>query len=853
MKKTQLIFLLFFLSAIVAYSQSVIKNPRTGLSLNNNSTITKVELTDTATVLSICTKYTPGWWIYIPKQTYIQPVGGEKLFIKYSVGIPLNERYTMPVSGEVSYKLIFPAIAKNTSYIDYGEANEGGSWFIYDIEVKRSISKLGLPKGLSGNWFDKSTGNWEFGFYDKYIVYKNKLWIWSFNYPKIKKAVNSLNLKSDGESIELFYKIAAPNNLLLGLSAQDLKEYSNNAAEAKEKKPADDKPYELPVFKIDSATYSGYIKDYTPRVGVRTLSIAIDDIVTGKQSTYLININENGSFSTKLPVYYPHLCYVRSSIYNGSVFLEPGKDVFQLLGTSGLLFMGKSAKINSDMSELIKIRSFDYRDMLSKILDMSPTQYKEYCKRFQTKDMNVLDSIMKTNTISDKAYQVMKMELKYGYEECMMNYSDFYESAYRQKNNIPYTQRTLPIKIDSLTVEYFDFINNESVNNPLAVICSAYNSFINRFKYLDILRTGNSFSINTQGLGAELEKSGYTFTESERLMLEKLKEADLISNSAEEKAYNEKYSKQITAFYTKHQEDFKSVYKNTPKADNTVVDKYFKDNKIKLTADEKKLWKIITKHDNSEKIKKMHEFYRTSGDSTNAFHIKHTPFINEFFAQKSNENRNKNLKMLFGIQEGFASDLMLAQDHCRRIVEEVSPVDDKKIKTIQQQFTTPFISDYVALCNNQTIAKLEANKKKTGFVVNETPKTEAGKIFDGIINKYKGKVIYVDFWATWCGPCRGGIEQIKPLKEELAGKDIVFVYITNPSSPQSTWSNMIPDIKGEHYRVTTDEWNFLTSMFNISGIPHYVLVGKSGEIISPNFGHFDNQTLKRELEKYIKN
>ena len=851
MKKTQLIFLLFFLSAIVAYSQSVIKNPRTGLSLNNNSTITKVELTDTATILSICTKYTPGWWINIPKETYIQPVGGEKLFIKYSVGISLNDRYTMPVSGEVSYKLIFPAIAKNTSYIDYGEANEGGNWFIYDIEIKSSMIKSGLPKGLSGNWFDKSTGNWEFGLYDKYIVYKNKLW--SFNYPKVKTVVNSLNLKSDGESIELFYKIAAPNNLLLGLSAQDLKEYSNNVAQTQKIKPADDKPYELPVFKIDSATYSGYIKDYTPRVGVKTLSIFIDDIIAGKQNTFLINVNENGFFSTKLPVYYPHLCWVRSSIYNGSVFLEPGKEVFQLLGTANQLFMGVSAKINSDIFELSKIRSFDYRDMQSKILNMSPTQYKAYCEKYKTKDMNALDSIMKTNTISTKAYQIMKMDFEYESASNKMFYDYYWESAYREKNKIPRTQRTLTVKSDSLTAQYFDFVNNESVNNPLAVICSGYNSFINRLKYLDILRIGNSFSINTQGLGAELEKSGYTFTESERLMLEKLKEADLISNSAEEKAYNEKYSKQITAFYTKYQEDFKSVYKNTPKAANAVVDKYFKDNKIKLTADEKKLWKIITKHDNSEKIKKMHEFYSTSGDSTNAFHIKHTPFINEFFAQKSNETRNKNLKMLLGIQEGFASDLMLAQDHCRKIVEEISPADDKKIKTIQQQFTTPFISDYVALCNNQAIAKLEANKKKTGFVVNETPKTEAGKIFDGIIKKYKGKVIYVDFWATWCGPCRGGIEQIKPLKEELAGKDIVFVYITNPSSPQNTWSNMIPDIKGEHYRVTTDEWNFLTSMFNISGIPHYVLVGKSGEIINPNFGHFDNQMLKRELEKYIKN
>jgi len=851
MKKTQLIFLLFFLSAIVAYSQSVIKNPRTGLSLNNNSTITKVELTDSATVLSICTKYTPGWWIYIPKETYIQPVGGEKLFIKSSVGIPLNDRYTMPVSGEVSYKLIFPAIAKTTSYIDYGEANEGGTWFIYDIEIKRPIVKLGLPKGLSGNWFDKSTGNWEFGFYDKYIVYKNKLW--SFNYPKVKKAVNSLNLKSDGEFIELFYKITAPNNVLLGLSAQDLKEYSNNAAEAQKIKPADDKPYELPVFKIDSATYSGYVKDYTPRVGVKTLSISIDDIITGQQNVFVIKIDKDGFFSTKLPVYYPHHCWVRSSIYNGSVFLEPGKDVFQLLGTANQLFMGESAKMNSDISELSRIRSFDYRDMQSKILNMSPTQYKVYCERYKTKDMNVLDSIMKTNTISTKAYQIMKMDFEYESASNKMFYDYYWENAYREKNKIPRTQRTLTVKSDSLTAQYFDFVNNELANNPLAVICSGYNSFINRLKYLDILRIGDSFSINTQGLGAELEKSGYTFTESERLMLEKLKEADLISNSAEEKTYNEKYSKQITAFYTKYQEDFKSVYKNTPKADNTVVDKYFKDNKIELTADEKKLWKIITKHDNSEKIKKMHEFYSTSGDSTNAFHIKHTPFINEFFAQKSIDTRNRNLKTLFGIQQGLATDVMFAQDNCRKIVEEISPVDDKKLKTIQQQITTPFIADYVALCNNQSIARLEANKKKTGFVVNETPKTEAAKIFDAIIKKYKGKVIYVDFWATWCGPCRSGIERIKPLKEELAGKDIVFVYITNPSSPQNTWSNMIPDIKGEHYRVTTDEWNFLTSMFNISGIPHYVLVGKSGEIINPNFGHFDNQMLKQELEKYIKN
>jgi len=850
MKKNVFTILLFLFSAIVVYSQTVINNPKTGFSQHNNSTITKVELTDSTTVLSINTKYTPGWWISIPKETYIQPIGNEKLFVKRSEGIPLNDRYTMPASGEVNYSLIFPAIPKNTQYIDYGEANEGGYWFIYDIATKADANKSLLPKELSGNWFNKATGDWEFGFFDKQVVYKNKLW--SYSFPKGNKISKAIKLTGNGVTFDVFYKTTTPGNILLGLSGQSLKEYSNNAPEAQKKKPANDKPYELPVFKIDSAIYSGYIKDYTPRVGIKTLSISIDDIITGQQNSYVIRIDENGFFSTKLPVYYPHLCFVSSSIYNGSVFLEPGKEVFQLLGTANPLFMGESAKINSDISELSKIRSFDYRDMQSKILDMSPIQYKAYCSRFESKDMNALDSIMKSNTISAKAYQVMKMDFEYESASNKIDYEFYWESAYRKKNKIPRTERTLPVKSDSLTAGYFDFINNESVNNPLAVVSSGYNIYINRLKYLEILKGVNTYTFDTRNIVSDLEKSGYTLTDSEKLLEEKKKELELINNSTEEKKYNEKYAQRTNDFYKKYHETTQKLYEHNPKADVTSYDEYFKGNKIKLTDDEELLLKAMIEHSKSESANKEKQFYALYGDSINAFYKRYSDIMAAQFSKKQVESRVEKLKKLFNVQPGLGRDIIVSQENCRNIVEEVSPVSDKTLKAIQQQFSTPFIAEYVALCNNQAIVRLEANKKKTGFVVNETPKTEAAKIFDAIIKKYKGKVIYVDFWATWCGPCRSDIEQIKPLKEELAGKDIVFVYITNTTSPQSTWSNMIPDIKGEHYRVSNDEWSFLSAMFNVSGIPHYVLVGKTGEIINPDLGHFDNQMLKLELEKHIK-
>jgi thiol-disulfide isomerase/thioredoxin len=740
-------------------------------------------------VLHIHTIYNPGSWISIPKETYIQPDGGEKLFIKRTDGIPLNERYTMPASGEVNYALIFPAVPASTAFIDYGEANEGGSWFIYDIRLKPIKAAALLPKVMIGNWFDKATGDWEFGIYEKHIVYKNKIWTYAF--PKAKKTQHSLLITNKNVTHELFYKINGEGSLLIGETAQ---------------------------------------------------------------SSFVARIDENGYFSMKLPFYYPHSCWVRSPIFNGSVFLEPGKELFQLIDPSKklMLFMGETARINYDLTRIGYYRSFNYDERSEKILDMTPAQYKLFCSNFESKDMKVLDSLAKTGSLSAKAYQVAKMDLLYSYAGNKMEYNMYWDNAYRDKNKIPRTQRTLPEKPDSITADYYDFLNTDLVNNQLAVLSSGYNTFINRLKFLDILRpTDLKLSSNTQDIAVELEKSGYVLPASQKLMMNKLNELDSLRNTKEEQEFNKKYGAEIADFNAKYSDTLQIIYKKYNKISNEIIDNYFKENKIKLTSDEKKLWKILRKHDASALVQKTKEFYSLYSDSISKFHEKHSGFIADIHNNRWYSATYENLKKRLNIDKGLATDIVIAQDDCRKIVEELTPVSDKKLKTIQQQFSTPFVANYVALCNAQTIAKLEANTKMKDFVVNETPKVEGDQIFDAIMAEYKGKVVYVDFWATWCGPCRGGIEQIKPLKEELAGKDIVFVYITNPTSPQSTWANMISDIKGEHYRVGNDEWNFLAAKFNISGIPHYVLVNKKSEVVNPELGHHDNVSLKSILEKYI--
>lgn len=47
------------------------------------------------------------------------------------------------------------------------------------------------------------------------------------------------------------------------------------------------------------------------------------------------------------------------------------------------------------------------------------------------------------------------------------------------------------------------------------------------------------------------------------------------------------------------------------------------------------------------------------------------------------------------------------------------------------------------------------------------------------------------------------------MKKELKDKDIIYLYITGETSPLGTWRNMIPDIHGEHFRVTDEQWSYL--------------------------------------------
>lgn len=833
------------------FAQQTIENPDYGFSTIPGK-ITKIKLLDTTTVLYFKLKMSPGSRFAIPKQTYIQDLSkDEKLYVKKGVGVQFKDWEIVPNSGNVVYQLYFPKLDKHVKTIEYGEANEGGNWKVLDIVINEDVSSSLLPKTLRGNWLLADGSNrWDYGFNSKNAIIDKA--IWHYKSVDKKKNIYAIVLEKEGETKTVYAKPTKQGKVDFGTDLKKMKTYSLNRTQKTNYSTTKNNQYSSEIFKFGVATYSGVIKGFSSKVSEKTGTINVDNVFTTNRETHKVKIADNGSFSIKIPIVYPQSISVNLPGFRGSVFIEQGKETFHYINSGEHYFMGDCAQINSDLQRLKFIDYFDISDPMEKSAITSPNDYKKLCYNLKDKQLHALDSINKIQPLSAKVLHIKTSDIKYQSIENLLMYSLYRNNVERRNKFAKSAKDKIPYKTFEINNSYYSFLSDDIINDELAVVSNQYARYISLLLYADIFRASRFFpDITTAYIAKAIEAQGKKLSKEQLKMVEMSKTIETPEAQAKQANYEKQYSDVEQMFYRKHLRAYNEFLKTNPKNKKHYIKQlnvadYVLNKGEALTLLELEMIEALKALKTAEEQRKEKEFIATYGNTKDTFYSTYENEISKIKNTAYDKQVGKKLRLFFGDSDAFLLDVLKSR-RISRIFENFEYYQEEELKKLQNTINNSFIAYCLELANDKIKADIEANKKKSGYYVNTLNKADGEELFEAIIKKFKGKVVYIDFWATWCGPCIYGINKIEPLKKEMEDKDVVFLYITNYTSPEGKWKNSIPDIKGEHYRLSNDEWNYLSEKFNIRGIPHYTLVNKKGQVVQPEMAHLPNDSLKEVL------
>jgi len=150
------------------------------------------------------------------------------------------------------------------------------------------------------------------------------------------------------------------------------------------------------------------------------------------------------------------------------------------------------------------------------------------------------------------------------------------------------------------------------------------------------------------------------------------------------------------------------------------------------------------------------------------------------------------------------------------------------------------IKDYV-------IQKLENIKKSDSKI--EDYIFPANSLITGLIEKNKGKSMYVDIWATWCGPCRNELPNYPELIKH-SGDKVKFVFLC-VQSPEKLYLEVINELKfkAEHYFLSAKQYEELSVNYKVTGFPHYLFITSEGKVINKTFRPSNKKELFELFDK----
>lgn len=236
-------------------------------------------------------------------------------------------------------------------------------------------------------------------------------------------------------------------------------------------------------------------------------------------------------------------------------------------------------------------------------------------------------------------------------------------------------------------------------------------------------------------------------------------------------------------------------------------------------------------------------------------------FLDNYIAKKIKETNIKsqpdNPKIAFdyvlksNVFSVIVKDYLLYTTLCR-IIESSSNADSEMyFEKFKQAVNNKEMCNEIFEKYAFDLSKMK-EEKKISYFINSTKQKFT---LDEILSKNKNKVIYIDFWASWCGPCRVSMPAFNNLKKIYKDKEVVFINISIDKD-LSAWKMASDKEKlfssnNNLFAVNYPNAEFYQDL-QLKTIPRYLLYNKKGELVNNTAPHPESKEIETELDKLLK-
>lgn len=194
--------------------------------------------------------------------------------------------------------------------------------------------------------------------------------------------------------------------------------------------------------------------------------------------------------------------------------------------------------------------------------------------------------------------------------------------------------------------------------------------------------------------------------------------------------------------------------------------------------------------------------------------------LDEYYTLAKEDIRKKN-----GMGDNFVMQWCIARSVLTEIAKGEYDGDyaAEYVTSIIPHISNPIISHHLIHSYRKFIKKNELIERGENIT--------SDSIIQKIIAPYIGNVIYLDFWATSCGPCRAKMLSQRSFIKDMEGRPVKFLYTTEECYREISEKWMQEHfIEGEHIYISSEEWRYLQAILKFAGIPHSCIIDREGNL-----------------------